>query len=127
MRLIPVLALALCAYGCGGYGSGNNNQPPPATPHIDELSPDNTNAGSADFTLTINGSGFASNSTVYWGSASRTTGHASANQLTAQIPAADVAAAGTVSVSVRTPASGAYGNGMGFVTSNNMTFTVNTP
>jgi hypothetical protein len=83
-------------------------------------------AGSAAFMLTVNGSGFASNSVVYWNGASRTTGHPAMNQLTANVEAADVASAGNVTVVVKTPTSTIY-NQTGFVTSNSVTFTVNTP
>ena len=59
----------------------------PPTPSLTSLSPQFTNAGSAQFNLTVNGSGFTSASSVYWGSAALTTQFVSATQLTATVPA----------------------------------------
>jgi hypothetical protein len=75
-------------------------------PAISGISPAFTNAGGAVFTLTINGSGFIASSTVYWGASTLTTTYVSATQLTAQVPAADTATAGTISITVQTPAPG---------------------
>jgi hypothetical protein len=54
----------------------------------------------------VTGSGFVSASTVRWNGSSRTTTFVSATQLTAAIPASDLAAAGTAQVTVFTPAPG---------------------
>ncbi len=70
---------------------------------ISSLSPSTIAAGSAGFTLTVNGSGFLSGSTVLWNGAPRTTAFVSANQMTAQIPPTDIAVGGTVAVQVRLP------------------------
>ena len=75
-------------------------------PAISGISPAFTDAGGAVFTLTVNGSGFIASSTVYWGSSALTTTYVSATQLTAQVPAADTAAAGTINITVQTPAPG---------------------
>jgi hypothetical protein len=58
------------------------------------------------FTLTVNGSGFITGSTVYWGTSALTTTYVSATQLTAQVPAADIAAVGTIAITVQTPTPG---------------------
>jgi hypothetical protein len=88
------------AVASAGYTIAN---PQPA---ISGISPAFTNAGGAVFTLTINGSGFIASSTVYWGASALTTTYVSATQLTAQVPAADIATAGTVAITVQTPAPG---------------------
>jgi hypothetical protein len=75
-------------------------------PAINGISPAFTNAGGTVFTLTVNGSGFIANSTVYWGASALTTTYVSATQLTAQVPAADIATAGTIAITVQTPAPG---------------------
>jgi len=75
-------------------------------PAISGLSPAFTNAGGAVLPLTVNGSGFIATSTVYWGTSALTTTYVSATQLTAQVPAADIATAGTISITVQTPAPG---------------------
>jgi hypothetical protein len=62
--------------------------------------------GGNSFTLTVNGTGFVSGSTVYWNGSPRTTTFVSGSQLTAAINAADIAVAATVSVTVVNPAPG---------------------
>ncbi len=86
------------------------------TPQITSLSPDQREAGSTDFTLTINGSGFidgigADRSVIHWNGSPRATTFISSTQLTAAIPASDVATAETASVTVfnPTPGGGEFG------------------
>jgi hypothetical protein len=82
------------------------NLPNPA-PVVDSISPAFINAGSAAFTLTVNGSGFIASSTVYWGTSALATTYGSATQLTAQVTAADIATAGTTAaITVQTPTPG---------------------
>jgi hypothetical protein len=76
------------------------------TPAITGLQPSSANAGSAAFTLTVNGTGFVPTSTVTFNGTSRATSFVSATQLTAAITAADVSAVGSASVSVTNPAPG---------------------
>ncbi len=125
MKITSVLLLALFTlfvFGCGGYSSNTSTGGGGTTAtHIDALVPNTATAGSAAFTLTVNGSGFAASSTVYWNAATRPTTFATAKQLTAQISAADIATAGTIQVYART-SGGAYGGG---VNSNTVNFTVN--
>lgn len=75
-------------------------------PVIASLTPALTKAGSAAFTLTIQGSNFLSSSTVYWGSTALATTYVSASQLTAQVPASAINATGACAVTVATPAPG---------------------
>jgi len=75
-------------------------------PVVTSLSPSNAVAGSAAFSLTVNGSGFTSASVVSWNGSARATTFVSSTQLRAAIAAADVAAAGTAQVSVSTPPPG---------------------
>ncbi len=118
MKFVLVLLLAATAVGCGGYGSSYNSMTGGgAAPHISQLSPGSTAAGSAAFTMTITGTGFTSASVVYWGTtaiAAGSTGYGSTTQLTANISASMVANQGMVSVYVHTAA----GN------SNSMTFNI---
>jgi hypothetical protein len=74
----------------------------PALPAISGLTPGVTTAGSAGFTLTINGAYFTSATTSKWGSTALTTAYVSSTQLTAVVPASLVASAGTPSVTVTT-------------------------
>ena len=62
--------------------------------------------GQSAFTLTVNGSNFTSSSIVRWNGADRPTTYVSAGQLTAAIPAADVASLSSAQVAVFSPAPG---------------------
>ncbi|MGH9835231.1 MAG: hypothetical protein ACREBD_03615 [Blastocatellia bacterium] len=73
------------------------NNPAPAVTSINPLS---ATAGAAAFTLTVNGTGFVTGSTVQWNGSNRPTTFASATNLTAAITAADIATAGAASVTV---------------------------
>jgi hypothetical protein len=75
-------------------------------PAISGVSPAITDAGGAVFTLTVNGSGFVADSTIYWGASALATTYGSATQLTAQVPAADIASAGTYAITVQNPVPG---------------------
>jgi Putative Ig domain/IPT/TIG domain len=88
-------------------------------PTISSLSPTCATAGGPQFTLTVNGTNFVSGSTVNWNGTPLVTTFVSAAQLTATVPAALIATAGTASITVVTPCGG---------TSNAQTFTIaNTP
>ena len=64
------------------------------------LVPVTVQPGHAGFTLTVNGSEFASTAVVNWNGSPRTTQFFSSSQLKATIDTADVAHAGTASVTV---------------------------
>jgi hypothetical protein len=78
-----------------------------STPIINSLEPSTVVAGSPAFTLRLGGSGFDSSAVVKLGSAAVPTTFQSANQLTAQITAAQVARAGRLSITVTNPSGGA--------------------
>jgi hypothetical protein len=75
-----------------------------AKPAISGLTPGVTTAGSAGFTLTINGAYFTSATTSKWGSTALTTAYVSSTQLTAVVPASLIASAGAPSITVTTAA-----------------------
>ena len=109
----------------GGGSSGNLtftidpavvNNPVPATT---SLNPSAATEGGSAFTLSVNGSNFIPGSIVRWNGADRGTTYISANVLQATIAAADIATAGSVTVSVFNPAPGGG-------TSNATTFTITT-
>jgi hypothetical protein len=94
-----------------------------------ELAPNNAKAGSTGFTLTVNGSSFASGAVVNWNGTHQMTTFVTTNQLTAAIPASAIATPGTVPVTVTNPATpgmgGIYGmGGTAAETSSPMNFTV---
>jgi hypothetical protein len=129
MKTICVLWLALVCAACG-YSSPRNSVPQPGiVPKITELSPDNAHAGGPAFTLTVNGSSFATNAIVNWNGTGAATTFVTSNQLTAAVSAPAIATSGTVSVSVTNPGSPGSGRpygggGTASETSNTMTFTI---
>jgi hypothetical protein len=120
--------LILFTLGCGGYGSGSGSGSgamAAGAPNIaDPLVPNTANAGSAGFTLTVNGSGFVGGSTIYWNSTAHATQFMTNGQLTTPITSAEIATAGSVPVYVKNPGgTGIYNNQPGQI-SNTVTFTV---
>ena len=75
-------------------------------PMLTSASPTFAVAGSGAFPLTVNGSGFVSTSTVYFGTTALSTQFVNADQLTAQVPAAAIATAGVKAISVQNPPPG---------------------
>ena len=95
----------------GGGGTSNAqtftiNNPVNPGPTETSISPTSATAGGAGFSLTVNGTGFVSTSMVKFNGAAKATTFISATQLTAGITAADIATAGTASVTVTNPAPG---------------------
>ena len=89
-------------------------------PNISSINPSSATAGGPAFPLTVNGSGFTNGATVNFGSnPAITPSSVTSTQIVATIPAADIATAGTVNVTVTNPAAGG--------TSNAQTFTINNP
>jgi uncharacterized protein (TIGR03437 family) len=85
---------------------------------LTNLNPSYAIAGGASFTLTVTGSNFSNDSVVRWNGSSRATSFISSGQLTAIIPAADIATAGTASVTVFTPSGGGTTNSLLFIIAN---------
>lgn len=71
---------------------------------IASITPVSATAGGPAFTLTVNGYLFDPSALVQWNGSPRATTYVSANQLTAQITASDIASTGTASVTVANPA-----------------------
>jgi uncharacterized protein (TIGR03437 family) len=94
--------------------------PPNPSPSITSLGTTITVAGSAGFTLGVQGGNFIQSSLVYWNGSPRTTTFVNSGQLNAAIPASDLATAGVAQVSVFTPAPGGG-------TTNPLSFTIAVP
>jgi uncharacterized protein (TIGR03437 family) len=75
-------------------------------PTLTSMSPTTKAAGGPDFTLTVTGSNFVSASVVRWGTSDRPTTFTASSQLDAKIAASDIAAGGTVPITVFTPPPG---------------------
>ncbi len=70
------------------------------------LIPDATAPGGAQFPLTVNGTGFVSNSVVNWNGSALATTFVDSSQLTATVLASDIAKPGSGQVTVVTPSPG---------------------
>jgi uncharacterized protein (TIGR03437 family) len=120
----PMAAALQPGYGGGAYDafiakiSDLAVAPPNPVPVAASLSPASITAGAAGFTLTGNGSDFVAGAVVRWNGSDRATTFVSSTQLTAAIPASDVATVGTAQVTVFNPAPGGG-------TSAALTFTIN--
>jgi len=114
LHTIVSVCLLLTIGGCGGGGAGGGSGPSTSNgssannpmPAITGLSPASAAAGAAAQTLTINGSGFTSNSTVTYNGAAHTASYVSSTQLTVQLSAADLGTAGSYAVIATNPAPG---------------------
>ena len=106
-----------------GYGLINayGALPPNPVPTTTSLSPASKVAGQGAFTLTVNGSNFVPGSVVQWNNSDRITHYRSATRLTADITAADIATAGTASVTVFNSSPG------GGTSTPALTFTIHNP
>ena len=121
-----VIATFAVALGCGYSKPANTPAMPGTMPAIAQLSPDNVIHGSAQFTLTVDGSSFASNAFVKFNGANETTTWTSSGKLEATIPASAIVSSGTVPVTVTNPGTpgGLYGGGTSPATSTAMNFTI---
>ena len=101
------LLVALAAFGPLEILSWTAFAAENAVPLINQpLVPDATAPGGAGFTLAVHGTGFVSGAVVNWNHSSLATTLVSDSQLTASVPASDIAAANTASVTVVNPSPG---------------------
>jgi hypothetical protein len=102
-----LLGVALAAFGPLEILSSTALAAENPVPLINQpLVPDATAPGGAGFTLAVHGTGFVSGAVVNWSHSSLATTFVSHSQLTAWVPAPDIAAAGTASVTVVNPSPG---------------------
>lgn len=122
---VLLLATIVALAGCNDYGNTFQSNTGAV---ISTLSPSNVSAGGPDFTLTISGSGFVAKTVVQWNGktiSSTAVTDAAGNVLymTATVPAALTATAGTAFVNTLNPHSGSQDNGL----SNTLSFIINPP
>jgi len=86
-------------------------------PSLASINPTAATVGGADFILTVTGANFAAGSVVRWNNAARSTTVVNVSTLRADIPGADIASAGTATITVFSPTPGGG-------TSNPVTFTI---
>ncbi len=123
--MAAALAAIFAAAACNDYGNTFQGNTGAA---ISFLSPSNVNAGGPDLTLTVNGSGFVTQTVVQWNGqtlATKDVTDSAGNVLavTAMVPAVMTAKFGLASVQTLSPHSGAGTNGL----SNAITFVINNP
>jgi IPT/TIG domain len=82
-------------------------------PILTQLTPPSAAAGTQGLLVSATGSGFASGSTILWGTTPLPTSFTSATQLTATVGTAQLATSGTTSVTVQSP--GGVSNAINFV------------
>jgi YVTN family beta-propeller protein len=117
LAILGIVSLAFLA-GCGGGTNQSvSTQPGPLTPTIIVIMPSTTVAGGGAFTLTIEGANFLPTSMVKFGGVAPTTTFVNTTELTAAIPASDIASTGMLAVTVTNPAPGSG-------TSNPVNFTI---
>jgi hypothetical protein len=97
--LALLLTLILFVAGCGGYGS--NNMGGAGAPSITSLNPNMETVGDPAFVLTVNGSGFGTDSVVYWNGTALPTSYGTGASVTASVAAVDIMSAGMFPVYVR--------------------------
>ena len=84
---VTLLATLLALSVACGYSAKSTAPVAGTIPAITQLAPDNMNAGSAAFVLTVNGTSFGSKAVVNFNGAAQTTTYVTASQITASIPA----------------------------------------
>jgi trimeric autotransporter adhesin len=95
-----LLALCVLAVALATFVACSCTAHPPS---ISSLSPSSATAGSAGFTLTINGSNFADYSVVNLNGVALATSFVNSTQLTVTIPAANIAQPATLQILVLNP------------------------
>ena len=106
--LIAVLAVWGLTAGCSQFNTNLTTQTSSAT--LTFVSPSSTTVGGPTFTLTANGIGFVTGAIILWNGTQLPTTIVSANQLTATVPASNIATAGTAQVAVQIPGSAVSAN-----------------
>jgi hypothetical protein len=101
--LLTALAVWALASACDTFNTNLTTQTTSSA--LRSLSPATMTAGGAGFTITATGAGFVSGANILWNGSTLTTIFVSSTQLTATVPASNIASAGTVQVVVQIPGS----------------------
>ena len=123
IRIVALILFSLLVIeGCGGGNGhgGSGTPPPPPGPTLSSIVPSSVVAGASGLLVQANGTDFATSSTVQWNGSSLQTTFVSSTQLTALIPASDLASVGTAQVSISDHIAGVGNSG-------NLPFTIAAP
>src|ERR1700739_698504 len=109
--------------GCGGGGNAGSVGPLPQSnplPSVTSVTPNSVTAGAPDTTVTVSGNGFISSSIVNLNGQALKTAFISATQLTAMIPAGNLAvgAINNMTVTNPPPGGGVSGGSVAFMVTN---------
>ncbi|HEY3930523.1 MAG TPA: hypothetical protein VGL89_19275, partial [Candidatus Koribacter sp.] len=94
------LVVAFLFTACGGSGGSNQEPSGSSAPSISSIDPSVEAAGSPDTPLTVNGSNFSSSAVINWNGTALTTKFVNSGELTAVIPAEDLAVGSYAEISV---------------------------
>ena len=100
-----IVALVACGLvsACSEYNTNLSIQTSSSV--LSYVSPSTATVGGQGFTITANGTGFTSGALILWNGTALTTTLVSGLQLTAPVPASDIAKTGTVQIAVEIPGS----------------------
>jgi trimeric autotransporter adhesin len=101
--LIVTLVACALASACSDYNTNLSIQTASST--LVFVSPSTATVGGQSFTITANGTGFTTGALILWNGTALNTTLVSATQLTAPVPASDIATVGTAQVAVQIPGS----------------------
>ncbi len=123
-RFLAALAVAVAAmFAADGCSNNNTTFQGNTGAFIAFLAPTDAIAGSPDLTLTVLGQGFVAKTVVQWNGKNLATTFLSGTQVTAVVPAADIAKQGTATVNSLNPHKGGQDNGL----SNTIVFIIRPP
>jgi hypothetical protein len=121
---LVLISIWMLLEGCGGGGNGGGLGPMPEpnpVPAVTSVTPNSLAAGAPDTTVTISGSGFISSSVANLNGQALKTAFVSGTQLTAVIPAGNLAAGAINNITVTNPPPG------GGISGGSVAFTVTNP
>lgn len=109
LAVFLTLLLAACGGGGGennGGGGGGGGQPPPppqVTPALSSIAPSSAVAAGAAVNLSVFGSNFENGAAVDWNGSPLSSLWVSASEMTASVPATDIASIGSAKITVVNP------------------------
>jgi trimeric autotransporter adhesin len=104
--IVLTSVIAACGGGAGTSGGGGGGGTPQDIPTLSAIAPSSTTAGASAVSLVLYGSNFENGATALWNGTALSSSWVSATEMTATIPASDVASAGNAKVTVANPSPG---------------------